>query len=125
MLLTYSNVKVFDNSGVFFVSCISLLGFSRKKGATIGEYFVASIKKINTKKKKLKLQKGSICLVLVIKIARNIKRFGNYYIKSDLNGVILLNADKLPVATRFFGFLFQEIKYLKFFKVALLANILI
>ena len=125
MLLQSSFCQVFDNSGIFFISCISLLKNSKKIGATICEFIVASVKFINSKKINLKYKKGNICKVLIIKLARNVKRFSNLYIKSDNNGVIIVNTERLPVATRFYSILFKEVRERNYIKIALLADILI
>jgi large subunit ribosomal protein L14 len=125
MLLPYSNINIYDNSRASVVSCISLLRNTKKSGATIGQVFICSIKKVNLKNKNLKLKKGSICSVLFIKMNRNLKRYGLVYLKSNLNGGILINSDNLPVASRLFGVIYKEVKDLNFLKVALLAEFLV
>lgn len=125
MLLPSSRINIYDNSKASVVSCISLLRGSKKKGLTVGQLFVGSIKKVNLKNKFFKLKKGSICLILFIKMNRQLKRYGLMYLKTNLNGGILINSDNLPVASRLFGIIYKEIKNLNFLKVALLAEFLI
>lgn len=125
MLIVNSRCNVFDNSGVLVISCVSLTRNVSKKGSNLTDFFVSSVKFVNSKKKLLKFSKGSLCLSLVIKIARNyLRNCGFFYIKSDYNGVILITKEGMPVSKRIFSFVFSEIKS-KFFKVALLALFLI
>jgi ribosomal protein L14 len=125
MIIVNSKCNVYDNSGVLRVSCISLTRNVSKKGSSLCNIFVSSVKRVNLKKKNLKFLKGSICYSLLIKIARNyLRNFGFFYLKSDNNGVVLVTKEGVPVAKRFFSFSFFEIKY-KYFKVALLSLFLL
>lgn len=74
MIISNSRCKVFDNSGVLIISCISLTKNVPKKGANLLDTFIGSAKYINSKKKKNKFKKGSICSALVIKTSRNFLR---------------------------------------------------
>lgn len=125
MIIINTRCKVFDNSGVLVLSCISLTKNVSKKGASLMDVFIGSAKYLNLKKKKNKFTKGSICIALVIKISRNfLRKWGHFYLKSDFNGVVLMNSEGTPIAKRFFSFVFNEFRF-KFIKVALLALFLI
>jgi large subunit ribosomal protein L14 len=125
MLFSSSRIRIFDNSGFTSVSYISGFGSKKKKGSTVGDFFIASVKKLNLKKKKSKYKKGSLSLFLIIKLAKNVKRYGLWYLKSERNGAISLSTEKLPLASRLFGVVYKEIKILKISKIILLSEILI
>ena len=124
MIIPGTFCSTFDNSGVLTLACISLLRNTSKKGATICDSFVAAVKSINPKKKKIKFKKGSVCLALIIKLNRNICRWNKYYIKSEKIGVIIVNKEMMPLSKRLFGVVFRELWSISP-KVMLLAELII
>lgn len=130
MIKVETVIRVVDNSGAILAKCIRNLKLTHKLGAKVGETITVSIKrnifKKNIIKKSKIIIKGQICKALVISSVKNIKRWGNFFLRINCNAIILLNKYDLPFGTRLFGIVFQEIRQkLKYAKVISLADIII
>lgn len=121
-------LKIKDNSGGIYCGCIKVLKTSSRVGALSGHVITVSIKKNIFKKHVIKkskiIIKGQICKALVIRSAIGVKRWGNFFLKSKHNSVILINQYMLPYATRLFGPVFREVRSkMVFLKVIALAQV--
>lgn len=121
-------LKVTDNSGAIYCCCIKILKMSSRIGAIPGQTLTVSVKKNMYKKhivKKSKIiVKGQICKALLVCSAKGLKRWGNFFIKSKLNRIVLINQYNLPYATRLFGPVFREVRLKIYFsKIMSLAQI--
>lgn len=119
--------KVADNSGAILVKCIKVLKISSRLGAVPGQTITVSVKKNVFKshvvKKSKIISKGQICKALVIRTVKGLKRWGNFFVRSIGNYVVLLNIYDLPYATRLFGPVFREVKLnINYFKVISLST---
>ena len=91
MILIKTKVKILDNSGARIANTINILGKSYKSFAYIGDILIVSVKKIISNKK---VEKGKIYKALVVRLKKNIFRYGGYFIQFQSSGVILLNSKK-------------------------------
>lgn len=118
MIQTESRLVVADNSWAKEVLCIKVLGWSKKRYATVGDIIVVSVKKAlpqgNIKKK-------SVVKAVVVRTSYPIGRSDWSYIRSDDNAVVIVNDNWEPKATRVFWPVFRELKTKWFQKIISLA----
>ena len=118
MIQTESTLDVADNSGARKVSCIKVLGGSRRRYAGLGDIVVVSIKEALPNSK---VKKGDVAKAVVVRCAREYARPDGTYIKFDNNSAVLINAQNEPVGTRIFGPVARELRGKKFMKIISLA----
>lgn len=106
-------LKVVDNSGAIFVSCIKTSKLSSlTKGSKIGDIITVVVKKNRVKKnikKSKEIKKGQICKGVILATKVNFKRWGNFFVKSDSNCITLINKYFLPLGSRINSPVFREI----------------
>ena len=102
MIQQQTNLKVLDNSGAKTAKCIKILGGSKKKYATLGDFIVISVQQLRKKKlkKTKRVKKKEIYHAIVIKIKKKIKIKTGFTKNFSSNSVILLNKQTSPIATR-------------------------
>lgn len=130
MIKVQTVLKVSDNTGAVYIMCIKILNISKKQGALPSHEIKGTVKKRKFKKKVFKkfkeIKKGGIYTCLIIRNIRGLKRWGNYFIQSFHNCLIIINNYSVPLGSRVFGPVFLEIKnYSKYSKVISLAEILL
>jgi large subunit ribosomal protein L14 len=77
MINVQTVLKVADNSGAVFVSCIRLLNSSARVGAKVGDTITVVVKKSIVKKnvkKSKEVKKGQVCTAIVLRTLKGIKR---------------------------------------------------
>lgn len=77
MINVQTVLKVVDNSGAIFVSCIRLLNISSRIGAYPGQTVTVVVKKNIIKKnikKSKEIKKGQICTALIVRTRKGLKR---------------------------------------------------
>jgi large subunit ribosomal protein L14 len=104
MIQQESRLRVADNSGAKEVLCIKVLGGSRRRYASIGDIFVATVKDAIPG---AAVKKGE-----VVKCS---------YIKFDENAAVLINDQQQPRGTRIFGPVGRELRDKKFMRIVSLA----
>jgi large subunit ribosomal protein L14 len=127
MINVQTVLKVADNSGAIYVKCIHALTSSSRAGASVGDIITVVVKK-NIIKKKVKksreIKKGQICIGVVLRSRKGIKRWGNFFLRSSGNAVALLNKYFLPIGSRILGPVFRDLRSnIKFGKVISLAQV--
>lgn len=127
MINVQTVLKVADNSGAVFVSCIRLLNSSSRVGAGVGDTITVVVKKSIVKKnvkKSKEIKKGQVCSAIVIRTLKGTKRWGNFFIRSGTNCAALLNKYYLPIGSRILGPVFREIRVgLKYNKLISIAQV--
>jgi len=118
MIQVTTNLEVADNSGARIVSCIKVLGGSRRKYAGLGDIIVVSIKEALPG---TKVKKGDTARAVVVRTTREYQRTDGSYIKFDSNSAVLINKEKEPIGTRIFGPVARELRAKKFMKIISLA----
>ena len=118
MIQKESRVKVADNSGAKEVLCIKVRGSSRRRYASLGDIFVATVK-VATPGGEIK--KGDIVNAVLVRTKKEIRRIDGTYIRFDENACVLLNEQDQPTGTRIFGPVGRELREKKFMRIVSLA----
>ena len=120
MVQPQTRLRVFDNSGAKVVQCIRT---SNKQRSSWGSLILVSVKQLRSKNKiKLKIKKGSVVFAYVLKATLPLKRIGGSRLKASSNGVVLLNKQMQPIASRIFGVVPKELRSSKFLKLITLSG---
>ena len=118
MIQQESRLRVADNSGAKEVLCIRVLGGTKRRYASIGDIFVATVKDAipggNVKK-------GEVVKAVVVRTVKERRRPDGSYIKFDENAAVILKADGDPRGTRIFGPVGRELRDKKFMRIISLA----
>jgi large subunit ribosomal protein L14 len=127
MINVQTVLRVADNSGAVFVSCIRLMNSSSRIGAKVGDTLTVVVKKNIIKKnvkKSKEIKKGQVCSAVILRTLKGIKRWGNFFLRSGTNSVALLNKYSLPIGSRLLGPVFREVRTnLKFAKIISIAQV--
>ena len=107
-----------DNSGAKKVSCIGVLGGSRKRFATVGDIIMVSVKEAIPN---AKVKKGDVMKAVVVRTRKEVRRTDGTFLKFDDNSAVLINNQMEPVGTRIFGPVARELRAKQFMKIISLA----
>ena len=118
MIQTKTILRVADNSGAKLVSCIKVLGGSKRRYASIGDIIVVAVKEAIPNSK---VRKGDVVRAVVVRTAKEIRRGDGSYIKFDDNSAVLINPQHEPIGTRIFGPVARELRAKRFMKIISLA----
>jgi large subunit ribosomal protein L14 len=118
MIQQESRLKVADNSGAKEVLCIRVLGGSRRRYASIGDVFIATVKVAIPG---AAVKKGDVVRCVVVRTAKEKRRPDGSYIKFDENAAVLINDQLQPRGTRIFGPVGRELRDKKFMRIISLA----
>lgn len=119
MIQMQTELQVADNSGAKIVECIKVLGGSRRRYARICDIIKVTVKSANSKGK---IKAGNVCLAVVVRTAKGIRRKDGSMLRFDKNSVVLLNNNFQPLGTRIFGPVARELRSDKFMKIISLAS---
>lgn len=118
MIKEYTKLSVADNSGAKSISCIRLLGGSKKKYGRIGDTIVVSVKNAipggNVKK-------GEVSRAVIVRTKKEIRRPDGSYIRFADNAAVLIDAQNEPRGTRIFGPVARELRDKEYMKIVSLA----
>ncbi|MCQ3809401.1 MAG: 50S ribosomal protein L14 [Acidimicrobiia bacterium] len=118
MIQQETRVKVADNSGAKEVLCIRVLGSSRKRYATIGDVFVATVKDAMPG---AQVRKGDVVRCVLVRAKKEKRRKDGSYIRFDENAAVLINEQQQPRGTRIFGPVGRELRDKRFMRIVSLA----
>ena len=118
MIQTETRLRVADNSGAKVVSCIKVLGGSKRRYATVGDVIIASVKEAVPNSK---VKKGDVVRAVVVRTAKEVRRPDGSYIKFDENSAVIISDSMEPVGTRIFGPVARELRAKNFMKIISLA----
>ena len=118
MIQQETRVKVADNSGAKEVLCIRVLGSSRKRYATIGDVFVATVKDAMPG---AQIRKGDVVRCVLVRAKKEKRRKDGSYIRFDENAAVLINDQQQPRGTRIFGPVGRELRDKRFMRIVSLA----
>ncbi|MDR1036983.1 MAG: 50S ribosomal protein L14 [Deltaproteobacteria bacterium] len=118
MIQPETRLSVADNSGAKEVSCIKVLGGSKRRYASLGDIIVVSIKEAIPGSK---VKKGDVAKAVIVRTVKEVGRVDGSYIKFDDNSAVLINKDREPVGTRIFGPVARELRARRFTKIVSLA----
>jgi len=125
MVYAQTFLKIIDNSGGCLALCIRVLTNSWL--GKPGDELVIAIKSILLNKKivakrKKKVLKGTVRKAVLLRVSYFIKRWGNFYIKFNSNGVALIGRWEMPIGSRINGPVLYESRISKFIKIAMLSE---
>ena len=118
MIQKESRVKVADNSGAKELLCIKVKGSSRRRYASLGDTFVATVKEVSPGGE---IKKGDIVSAVLVRTKKEIRRDDGTYIRFDENACVFLNDQDQPRGTRIFGPVGRELREKKFMRIVSLA----
>ena len=118
MIQQETRVKVADNSGAKEVLCIRVLGSSRKRYASIGDVFVATVKDAMPG---AAVRKGDVVRCVLVRAKKEKRRKDGSYIRFDENAAVLINEQQQPRGTRIFGPVGRELRDKRFMRIVSLA----
>ena len=118
MIQQESRLRVADNSGAKEVLCIKVLGGSKRRYASIGDIFVATVKDAIPG---AAVKKGDVVKCVVVRTKKERRRPDGSYIKFDENAAVIIKPDNDPRGTRIFGPVGRELREKRFMKIVSLA----
>ena len=118
MIQQESRLRVADNSGAREVLCIKVLGGSKRRYATIGDIFVATVKDAIPG---AAVKKGDVVRAVIVRTAKEYGRPDGSYIRFDENAAVLINNQGNPRGTRIFGPVARELRDRNYMKIVSLA----
>jgi large subunit ribosomal protein L14 len=114
----YTRLKVADNSGARSLMCITVLGGTRRRYASVGDIIVASVKQAQPGGG---VKKGDVVKAVVVRVAKAYGRPDGSFIRSDENAAVVLSEKQNPRGTRIFGPVARELRDRNFMKIVSLA----
>lgn len=111
-------LNIADNSGAKRVSCIKVLGGSKRRYAGIGDVIVVSVKEAIPA---AKVKKGEVVRAVVVRTVKGTRRSDGSLIRFDDNSAVLIDKDNEPIGTRIFGPVARELRARGFMKIISLA----
>ena len=118
MIQTETRLRIADNSGAKVVSCIKVLGGSKRRYAYVGDIIVVAVKEAMPNSK---VKKGDVVKAVIVRTAKEISRADGSHIKFDDNSAVLINPQSEPIGTRIFGPVARELRSKNFMKIISLA----
>jgi large subunit ribosomal protein L14 len=118
MIQQESRLRVADNSGAKEVLVIKVLGGTRRRYASIGDIFVATVKDAIPG---AGVKKGEIVKCVVVRTKKEKRRPDGSYIRFDENAAVLIKDDNTPRGTRIFGPVGRELRDRRFMRIVSLA----
>jgi len=118
MIQQQTQLLVADNTGAKRVSCIKVLGGSKRRYASIGDIIVVSVKEAAPRGI---VKKKNIEKAVIVRTKKEIRRKDGSYIRFDNNAVVIINDDKEPKGTRVFGPVARELREKGYKKIISLA----
>jgi large subunit ribosomal protein L14 len=118
MIKVETSLNVADNSGAKRVSCIHVLGGSRRRWASVGDIIVVSVKDALPGSP---VKKGDVGKAVVVRTRQSIRRKDGSYISFGENAAVLIDEQREPRGTRIFGPVARELRERQFMKIISLA----
>jgi large subunit ribosomal protein L14 len=118
MIQTETRLRIADNSGAKVVSCIKVLGGSKRRYAYVGDIIVVAVKEAMPNSK---VKKGDVVKAVIVRTAKEIRRADGSHIKFDNNSAVLIDPQSEPIGTRIFGPVARELRGKNFMKIISLA----
>ena len=118
MIQQETRLRIADNSGAKEVLCIKVLGGSKRRYASVGDVFVATVKDAIPG---AQVRKGDVVRCVVVRTRKEKRRGDGSYIRFDENAAVLLNEQDQPRGTRIFGPVGRELRERKFMRIVSLA----
>jgi large subunit ribosomal protein L14 len=111
-------LDVADNTGARSVTCIKVMGGSKRRYASIGDLIKVSVRDAAPRGR---VKKGEIYDAVVVRTAKGVRRTDGSLIRFDRNAAVLLTPKLEPIGTRIFGPVTRELRTERFMKIVSLA----
>ena len=111
-------LDVADNTGARAVTCIKVMGGSKRRYASIGDLIKVSVRDAAPRGR---VKKGEIYDAVVVRTAKGVRRSDGSLIRFDSNAAVLLTPKLEPIGTRIFGPVTRELRTERFMKIVSLA----
>lgn len=122
MIQVGTKLRVSDNSGAKYVSCIKVLGGYKKRYARIGDKIVVSVLNLRSKRRsQTKIQKGKVTYGIVVRTKINKATQSNIKYAFFDNAVVLITQQGKPLASRIIGGIPRKIRYTRYMRIATLS----
>ena len=118
MIQNETVLQVADNSGAKRVTCIKVLGGSKRRYARVGDVIVVAVKEAMPGGK---VKKGEVQRAVVVRTAKEFRRADGSSIRFDENAAVLLSKQNEPMGTRIFGPVTRELRAKGYMKIVSLA----
>ena len=118
MIQMQTRLDVADNTGAKEVSCIKVLGGSRRRYATVGDIIVVTVKSAISEGL---IKKGEVAKAVVVRTKKQISRKDGSHINFDHNAAVIIDNNLNPRGTRVFGPVARELRDKNFLKILSLA----
>lgn len=122
MIFKETKLKAVDNSGANLVKCIDVLNKSKSKGAIAGDLIVVSIQ---SKRLQKQIKKGQMHRGVYVRSTKNLRRVTGNFIKFGDNALLIVNAKNIPMGSRVYGPISQELRWTTHTKVVSIAKLII
>jgi large subunit ribosomal protein L14 len=118
MVQQESIIRIADNSGAKRALVIKVLGGTRRRYASIGDIFIATVKDAIPG---AAVKRGDVVKCVVVRTKKERRRPDGSYIRFDENAAVLINDQQQPRGTRIFGPVGRELRDKKFMRIVSLA----
>lgn len=118
MIQNETVLQVADNSGAKRVTCIKVLGGSKRRYARVGDVIVVAVQEAMPGGK---VKKGEVQRAVVVRTAKEFRRADGSSIRFDENAAVLLSKQNEPLGTRIFGPVTRELRSKGYIKIISLA----
>ena len=118
MIQKESRLKVADNTGAKEILCISVLGGTDRRYASVGDVITATVKQASPGGM---VKKGDIVQAVIVRTKKEIRRRDGSHIRFDENAAVILSDQTNPRGTRIFGPVARELREKNFMKIVSLA----
>ena len=118
MVQPRSIIAISDNSGARVARVVKVLGGTRRRYASIGDIFIATVKDAIPG---AAVKKGDVVKCVVVRTKKEKRRPDGSYIRFDENAAVLINDQQQPRGTRIFGPVGRELREKRFMKIVSLA----
>jgi large subunit ribosomal protein L14 len=118
MILTYSRLKVADNSGARIVRVIRVMGGGNRVFGHVGDQIKVTVKDAIPNSA---IRKGTIETAVVVRTSFPVVRKDGSRVRFDDNAAVIIDKDGNPKGTRIFGPVCRELRDKGYMKIVSLA----
>ena len=118
MIQESTRLKVADNTGARQIMCIKVLGGTGHRYAGVGDVIIASVKEATPGGA---VKKKDVVHAVIVRTSKEYARPDGSLIRFDDNAAVILDQDKAPRGTRFFGPVGRELRDRGFMRIVSLS----
>ena len=118
MIQRETRLKVADNSGAREVLCITILGGSARRYASLGDVITCTVKDAQPGGT---IKMHQVVSAVVVRTSKEVRRPDGSYIRFDDNACVIIGEDQNPSGTRIFGPVARELRNRQFMRIVSLA----